>query len=107
MAVVATPGRASGNAIRRKDIQREAPSTIAASSNDLGSSAKKAFMIQIANGRLNVRYAAIIPHVEPTRPVKRKMTNMGRITAAIGALRGGMIQKAKGSWLGNGEGASP
>ena len=49
------PGRTSGTAILRNAVQRDAPSTSAASSSDGGRSAKNAFMIQIANGRLNDR----------------------------------------------------
>ncbi len=104
---MATPGSASGSAMRRNDVQRDAPSTIAASSRDFGSSAKNAFMIQIANGRLNVRYATISPQVEPSRPVKRKITNSGRMTAAIGAIRWEMIQNATWSLPRNDERASP
>jgi hypothetical protein len=53
--VVAIPGTTSGSAIRRNAVQRLAPSTIAASSSEGGRSAKNAFMIQIAKGRLKVR----------------------------------------------------
>ena len=74
--------------------QRVAPSMSAASSSEGLSSAKNAFMIQIANGRLNVRYATISPAVDPSSPVKRKITNSGRMTAAIGAIRWEMIQNA-------------
>ena len=55
MAVVTIPGVTSGSATRQKAWNLVAPSTIAASSSDTGRSAKKAFMSQIAKGRLKVR----------------------------------------------------
>src|SRR3954471_9781208 len=94
MAVVATPGSTSGSAMRRKATQRDAPSTIAASSRDGGRSAKNAFMIQIANGRLNDRQETNGPHGVPSSPVARKITNSGSTAAAIGAMRVEMIQNA-------------
>src|SRR3954447_20836614 len=92
MAVVATPGRTSGSAMRLNAVHRLAPSTIAASSSAGGRAAQNAFMIQIANGRLKDRYATTSPVVVPSRWVARKITNSGSTAAAIGAMRVEMIQ---------------
>src|SRR5215218_3864108 len=62
------------------------PSTRAASSMDLGTWWKKAFISQMAKGRLKVRQAKIRPGMVFTSPARRNITNSGTITAAIGAI---------------------
>ena len=53
MIAVTMPGHTSGSAMRNSACTRPTPSIRAASSISLGTEAKKACMIQIANDRLN------------------------------------------------------
>ena len=53
--VAATPGAASGSAMRRNAPQIEQPSIHAASSSSRGTLSKKLCIIQITSARLNVR----------------------------------------------------
>src|SRR3954471_13016905 len=59
IAVVKTPGAAKGTITLRKACQAVAPSTCAACSISQGICRKKADIVQIDNGRANVRYGMI------------------------------------------------
>src|SRR3954462_11768408 len=77
IAVVNTPGEASGTMTLRKACQVVAPSTCAACSISQGISRKKADIVQIEIGRVGDREGMITPSQVSYRPICRHRLNSG------------------------------
>src|SRR3954453_14036037 len=77
IAVVKTPGAASGTITFRNACQVVAPSTCAACSISQGISRKNADMVQIEIGRVRDRYGMISPAHVSYRPICRHRLNSG------------------------------
>src|SRR3954468_17533168 len=90
IAVVNTPGAASGTMTFRNACQVVAPSTCAACSISQGISRKNADMVQIEIGRVRDRYGMIMPSQVSYRPICRQRLNSGvtiEITGKIATPR--------------------
>src|SRR4051812_17446633 len=77
IAVVKTPGAASGTITLRNACQVVAPSTCAACSISHGISRKNADMVQIENGSVRDRYGMISPSQVSYSPICRQRLNSG------------------------------
>jgi len=77
IAVVNTPGEASGTITLRKACHDVAPSTWAACSISHGICLKKADMIQIDSGKVSDRYGMISPTWVSNRPTARQRLYSG------------------------------
>src|SRR3712207_6269198 len=77
IAVVKTPGVASGTITLRNACQVVAPSTCAACSISQGISRKNADIVQIEIGRVSDRYGRISPGQVSYRPIWRHTLNSG------------------------------
>src|SRR5829696_656946 len=86
IAVVKTPGAASGTITLRKACQVVAPSTWAACSISQGISRKNADIVQIEIGRVRDRYGMISPGQVSYRPMFRQRLNSGVTIEMIGKM---------------------
>src|SRR3954463_1271069 len=86
IAVVNTPGAASGTITLRKACQVVAPSTCAACSISQGISRKNADIVQIEIGRVSERYGMIRPGQVSYRPMLRHRLNRGVTIEMIGKI---------------------
>src|SRR5215204_1015479 len=84
IAVVKTPGAASGTITLRNACQVVAPSTCAACSISQGISRKNADIVQIEIGRVSDRYGMISPSQVSYRPMFRQRLNSGVTIEMIG-----------------------
>src|SRR5207342_3851420 len=86
IAVVNTPGAASGTITLRNACHEVAPSTWAACSISQGISRKNADSVQIANGSVNDMYGMIRPGHVLNRPSVRHRSNNGPTSATTGNI---------------------
>ncbi len=76
-AVAARPGAAIGSTAWRSACKRDAPAIRAACSSSIGMSNKKPRIIQITSGRLNIRWARIVPTCVSSGSKFRNRTQIG------------------------------
>src|SRR6185503_3838117 len=86
IAVVNTPGAASGTMTLRNACHAVAPSTWAACSISHGICRKNADMVQIDSGSAEVRYGMSRPIQVSGGPMLRHMLNSGPTSAACGNI---------------------
>src|SRR4051812_8348248 len=86
IAVVKTPGAASGTITLRNACQGVAPSTCAACSISHGISRKNADSVQIDSGRANEMYGMIRPSQVSNRPIARHRLNSGPTSETTGNI---------------------
>src|SRR3954447_5624038 len=86
IAVVNTPGAASGTMTLRNACHGVAPSTWAACSISHGISRKNADSVQIDSGRVNDTYGMMRPSHVSNRPIARHMLNSGPTSETTGNM---------------------
>ncbi len=98
IAAVATPGAASGNTTSHNALTRDAPSSIAASSNSGDSCRKKPVSSQTARGAENVTYGSTRPGNVSRRLSSRSIRYSGGTIEICGNIETARMSASSSPW---------